>query len=80
MASSKATKARTSKKQSKPETTPAVQAIPSNGAASNLISGEDVQEQIRRRAYELYLQRNGQGGSPEQDWLRAEVEVLSRTA
>jgi hypothetical protein len=33
------------------------------------------EEQIRIRAYELYLQRGGRGGSPEQDWFRAVAEV-----
>lgn len=34
-----------------------------------------VEEKIRVRAYELYLQRGGNGGSPEQDWLRAKEEI-----
>jgi hypothetical protein len=34
-----------------------------------------VEEQIRARAYELYLQRGENGGSPEQDWLRAVDEI-----
>ncbi len=36
-----------------------------------------LEEQIRLRAYHLYLQRGGRGGSPEQDWLQA-VEEISR--
>src|SRR5271163_1209269 len=41
----------------------------------------DIQEAIRRRAYELYLERamaGGQGGNEGQDWLIAEREVRSR--
>ena len=34
-----------------------------------------LEEKIRVRAYELYLQRGGTGGSPEQDWLQAKKEV-----
>ena len=34
-----------------------------------------LEEKIRARAYELYLQRRGMGGSPEQDWLQAQKEV-----
>ncbi len=34
-----------------------------------------IEEKIRRRAYELYLQRDGQGGSPEQDWHQAAAEI-----
>jgi hypothetical protein len=37
------------------------------------------EEQIRIRAYELYLQREGQGGSPEQDWFRAVAEVYGES-
>ena len=37
-----------------------------------------LEEQIRQRAYELYQQRNGHGGSPEQDWLRAKEEICGR--
>ena len=33
------------------------------------------EEKIRARAYELYLQRGGMGGSPEQDWLQAKSEI-----
>jgi hypothetical protein len=32
-------------------------------------------DEIARRAYELFLQRGGQHGSHEQDWLRAESEL-----
>jgi len=42
----------------------------------------DLEEEIRHRAYELYLQRRADGheggGDPHQDWLAAEREVLSR--
>jgi hypothetical protein len=37
-----------------------------------------VEEQIRARAYELYVQRGGNGGSPEHDWLRAKEEICGR--
>ena len=38
----------------------------------------DVQERIRRRAYELYQQRGGQHGFDVQDWLKAESEFGRR--
>jgi hypothetical protein len=38
-----------------------------------------AEEQIRRRAYELYEQRGRQDGFSEQDWLRAESEILHRS-
>lgn len=41
---------------------------------------DDVEEQIRQRAYELYQGRGGAGGNPTDDWQRARQEVLSRKA
>ncbi len=32
-------------------------------------------EEIRRRAYELYLERDGVGGDEVDDWLQAEAEL-----
>lgn len=37
-----------------------------------------MEEKIRTRAYELYLQRGGKGGSPEQDWLQAKEEICGQ--
>jgi chromosome condensin MukBEF ATPase and DNA-binding subunit MukB len=34
-----------------------------------------LQEQIRRRAHEIYVQRGGQDGSELDDWLKAEGEL-----
>jgi Protein of unknown function (DUF2934) len=36
----------------------------------------DPQEEIRRRAYQIYEERGGLNGSALQDWLQAEAEVL----
>jgi hypothetical protein len=33
------------------------------------------EEEIRNRAYEIYLQRGGQPGDELEDWLRAEREL-----
>ena len=35
-----------------------------------------LEEQIRMRAYEIYLQRGGQDGSDWDDWLQAETEIM----
>jgi hypothetical protein len=35
-----------------------------------------VQKRIALRAYELYLQRGGMDGHAEEDWLKAEREIL----
>jgi hypothetical protein len=36
---------------------------------------EPTTEQIRQRAYEIYLQRNAGPGSDVDDWLQAEAEL-----
>jgi hypothetical protein len=38
----------------------------------------NVEEEIRRRAYELYQQRGANPGHEHEDWFVAEREVLSR--
>lgn len=35
-----------------------------------------LEERIRRRAYELYVERGNQSGSELDDWAQAEEEVL----
>ncbi len=39
-----------------------------------------TEEQIRSRAYEIYLGRRGRPGDPCQDWLQAERELRARPA
>lgn len=39
---------------------------------------QGMEEEIRRRAYELYEQRGRQEGSHEEDWSRAEEEIRSK--
>ena len=34
-----------------------------------------IEERIRERAYELYVQHGGQSGSELEDWLQAETEI-----
>lgn len=60
--------------------------VPQNGKSAGVVPVNSVptnlEEEIRRRAYELYLQRQataGSGnGSENQDWLMAENEIRSR--
>jgi outer membrane protein TolC len=40
----------------------------------------ELQEQIRRRAYELYEQRGREDGRDLDDWLQAESEVTQQKA
>jgi hypothetical protein len=42
-------------------------------------AAEPSPAEIAQRAYELYLTRGSEGGSPEQDWLAAEEELRTRT-
>ncbi len=37
-----------------------------------------TEEQIRRRAHEIYIARRGAPGSPEADWHQAELELRGR--
>ena len=43
-------------------------------------SSSESQEQIRRRAYELYEQRGRDDGHELDDWLQAEAEVTQQKA
>jgi len=36
---------------------------------------EPSEEEVSRRAYELYLQRSGEQGKDVEDWIRAEKEL-----
>ena len=49
--------------------------VAENGAAQ-LHPG--IEDEIRRRAYELYQERGGQHGFHQEDWRRAETEILSK--
>ncbi len=39
-----------------------------------------TEAQIRQRAYQIYLARNGAPGNPEWDWQQAELELRARIA
>jgi hypothetical protein len=49
-------------------------------ALSNKPAVNNIEEEIRRRAYELYLERGMTPGDPGQDWLVAEQQVRSHHA
>lgn len=38
----------------------------------------EIVDEVRVRAYELYEQRGRQDGNDQDDWIRAEEEILSR--
>ncbi len=76
MAKAGAKKARTSKTTS-PNGSQTATAVTASAQPINIT---DLQEQIRRRAYELYEQRGRQHGFDAEDWFQAESEMRSRTA
>jgi len=40
----------------------------------------NLEEEIRRRAYELFQERGGEHGHEHEDWFRAEAEVRGRSS
>jgi hypothetical protein len=44
-----------------------------------VVRSPELEEQIRRRAYEIYLNRGAQDGHADDDWFQAEQEVLGIT-
>jgi hypothetical protein len=49
-----------------------------DGTTSAEIENPAPQEEIRRRAYEIYLERGEQPGCDLDDWLQAERELQRR--
>ena len=45
---------------------------------SSVSTSEPTEEEIRYRAYELYLERGGEHGMDFEDWVRAERELKER--
>jgi Protein of unknown function (DUF2934) len=63
-------------KQSKPVAdVPAKDSPPKLAMMPNTLPSQDS---IRERAYQLYESRGREPGQDEQDWLRAEQEILSK--
>jgi hypothetical protein len=50
---------------------------PKNVVPINLVP-INLEDEIRRRAYELYLQRGNSSGSEAEDWFTAESEIRQR--
>ena len=44
-------------------------------SSKQVLQTQPTPEQIRRRAYEIYVSRNGALGDEVQDWLQAEREL-----
>jgi hypothetical protein len=45
---------------------------------TNIPSNNDLREEIRRRAEELYIKRGGSPGDELSDWLAAEKEIKKK--
>jgi hypothetical protein len=56
-------------------------AVGSKGSPAkiSMMANASSHEKIRERAYELYEGRGREPGLDEQDWLRAEQEIVERT-
>lgn len=52
--------------------------LPKKPPASVSNEPEDLEPQIRLRAFELYQDRGGEDGHDQEDWLRAEEEITGR--
>jgi len=74
MASKTGNGTRKPRKAASVQTPVSVPVIETNGNAV-LVGLED---QIRRRAYEIYLERGASPGNENEDWILAEREVRSR--
>jgi hypothetical protein len=74
-------KKRTVKTKSAPENGAEVveTAAVTTAVAKEAKSSVSLEEKVRARAYELFLQRGGRGGSPEQDWLQAVSEIQNQS-
>ena len=65
-----------------PDNTPAPQTYSGTSTPSRATAARagdpGIEEEIRRRAYELYEERGRQDGFQDEDWARAETEILSK--
>jgi hypothetical protein len=57
-----------------------VRAAEENASSNILSSAISIQEKIALLAYTYWEKRGRTGGSPEEDWFRAEREILTLTS
>lgn len=81
----KAVAAETTPVEVKPEVKPEVKIVPEPRKKLEVVKTEsrrlvpiNLEDEIRRRAYELYEQRGANNGGEADDWLAAEREVQQR--
>jgi len=51
--------------------------LPAVNPKSKVVNPKSIQDEIAKKAYELYEKRGGQQGNDMQDWLEAERLILS---
>ena len=71
-------KAKTPRNNKQVITMPEAGSIPQIRKTASAPTPIDLEAQIRTRAYELYQERGCAPGQENDDWLRAEHEVLAR--
>ena len=54
----------------------AVKAGTGKTKTSSAVKAAPTYEEIAKRSYEIYLERGGEHGHAEEDWARAEAELL----
>ena len=55
----------------------AVKAGTGKTTSSSAVKAAPTYEEIAKRSYEIFLERGGEHGHAEEDWARAETELLS---
>ena len=63
-----------------PRTRPERTAAPQEATSETLSEHQPSYDEIAQLAYSYWEARGCQGGSPEEDWLRAETELRARTS
>ena len=62
------------------DTVVTVPTLPRDAASDTPTAAKYSEEDVRRRAYELYQSRNGASGDPVADWYAAEEELRKLSA
>ncbi len=63
---------------SKPSTSRESKASVEAGEGKRSVANPPPEEEIKRRAYEIYLERGEEPGRDVEDWLQAECELASQ--